>query len=142
MSIKTTSAALLAAVTLLAAGGCAGDRNQYDATGSFEATEVVVSSEVNGRILEFPISEGSPVHSGEQVGLIDSTQLHLQRLQVESNILALESSRPDIGEQLAPLEEQLAKQQRERQRVENLIAVAHPDFRAELRKEANKYMYF
>ena len=88
MSIKTTSAALLAAVTLLAAGGCAGDRNQYDATGNFEATEVVVSSEVNGRILEFPISEGSPVHSGEQVGLIDSTQLHLQRLQVESNILA------------------------------------------------------
>ena len=58
MSIKTTSAALLAAVTLLAAGGCAGDRNQYDATGNFEATEVVVSSEVNGRILEFPISEG------------------------------------------------------------------------------------
>ena len=114
MSIKTTSAALLAAVTLLAAGGCAGDRNQYDATGNFEATEVVVSSEVNGRILEFPISEGSPVHSGEQVGLIDSTQLHLQRLQVESNILALESSRP-------PLEEQLAKQQRERQRVENLM---------------------
>ena len=121
MSIKTTSAALLAAVTLLAAGGCAGDRNQYDATCNFEATEVVVSSEVNGRILEFPISEGSPVHSGEQVGLIDSTQLHLQRLQVESNILALESSRPDIGEQLAPLEEQLAKQQRERQRVENLM---------------------
>lgn len=97
MSIKTTSAALLAAVTLLAAGGCAGDRNQYDATGNFEATEVVVSSEVNGRILEFPISEGSPVHSGEQVGLIDSTQLHLQRLQVESNILALESSRPISG---------------------------------------------
>ena len=29
-----------------------------------------------------------------------------------------------------------------KQRVENLIAVAHPDFRAELRKEANKYMYF
>lgn len=102
MSIKTTSAALLAAVTLLAAGGCAGDRNQYDATGNFEATEVVVSSEVNGRILEFPISDGSPVHSGEQVGLIDSTQLHLQRLQVESNILALESSRPDIGEPARP----------------------------------------
>lgn len=121
MSIKTTSAALLAAAALLASGGCAGDRNQYDATGNFEATEVVVSSEVNGRILEFPISEGSPVRSGEQVGLIDSTQLHLQRLQVESNILALESSRPDIGEQLAPLEEQLAKQQRERQRAENLM---------------------
>ncbi len=28
------------------------------------------------------------------------------------------------------------------QRVENLIAVAHPDFRAELRKQAAKYMYY
>ena len=34
------------------------------------------------------------------------------------------------------------RQRTVKQRVENLIAVAHPDFRAELRKEANKYMYF
>lgn len=121
MNIKTIGAATLAAAVLLATGGCAGDRNQYDATGTFEATEVVVSSEVNGRILEFPVTEGSTVRSGQQVGLIDSTQLHLQRMQVESNIAALESSRPDVKGQLAPLEAQLAKQQRERQRVENLM---------------------
>ena len=93
MNIQRIGTALLAAATLLTAGGCAGDRQQYDATGTFEATEVVVSGEVNGRILEFPVSEGSPVRSGEQVGLIDSTQLHLQKLQVEANIRALESSR-------------------------------------------------
>ena len=34
------------------------------------------------------------------------------------------------------------RQRTVRQRVENLIAVAHPDFRAELRKDAVKYMYF
>ena len=121
MNIQRIGTALLAAATLLTAGGCAGDRQQYDATGTFEATEVVVSGEVKGRILEFPVSEGSPVRSGEQVGLIDSTQLHLQKLQVEANIRALESSRPAVGAQLAPLEEQLAKQQRERARVENLM---------------------
>lgn len=106
---------------MLLATGCSKDRNQYDATGNFEATEVVVSSEVNGRILEFPVTEGSTVSRGEQLGLIDSTQLHLQKLQIESNILALRSNRPDINGQLAPLEEQLAKQRREKTRVENLM---------------------
>ena len=34
------------------------------------------------------------------------------------------------------------RQRTVKQRVENLIAVAHPDFRAELRKQANHYMYY
>ena len=34
------------------------------------------------------------------------------------------------------------RQRTVRQRVEELIAVAHPDFRAELRKDAEKYMYY
>lgn len=119
MRTSAIHAALFAAALLL--GGCAGDRDQYDATGSFEATEVVVSAEVNGRILDFAIQEGSPVEAGAQVGLIDTTQLHLQLMQVRSNIAALESSRPDIEEQLAPLEEQLAKQHREQERAENLM---------------------
>lgn len=119
MKLKLIHAALLAAAASFAVG-CSGDRTQYDATGTFEATEVVVSSEVNGLILEFPVEEGTPVKAGEQVGLIDSTQLHLQMLQAKSNILALESSRPDDS-QLAALEEQLAKQKRERDRVEGLV---------------------
>lgn len=118
LTIRNTAA--LAAVALLATG-CSKDRNQYDATGNFEATEVIVSSEVNGRIIDFPITEGSAVRKGEEVGLIDSTQLHLQKLQIENNILALRSGRPDIAEQLAPLQEQLAKQERERVRIDNLM---------------------
>ena len=34
------------------------------------------------------------------------------------------------------------RQRTVRQRVENLIAVAHPDFRAELRRQANRLLYF
>ena len=34
------------------------------------------------------------------------------------------------------------RQRTVRQRVENLIAVAHPDFRAELRRQANQLLYF
>lgn len=103
------------------ATGCAGDRKQYDASGNFEATEVIVSSEVNGRILSFAAEEGVLLTKGEVVGVIDSTQLHLQREQLASSIRALESSRPNIAEQLAPVEEQLTKQRREKTRVENLM---------------------
>ena len=116
--ILGSAAAIMA---LAALTGCNKNGDRYDATGNFEATEVIVSSEVNGRIVDFDISEGDSLTAGVQVGLIDTTQMHLQKLQLESSIRALESSRPDAEEQLAPLEEQLAKQQRERRRVENLL---------------------
>lgn len=109
------------AALVVCVGGCSNDKNNYDATGSFEATEVVVSGEVNGRILEFGVDQGSEVVAGEVVGQIDSTQLSLQKIQLENNIKALKSNRPDIASQLAPLEEQLAKQRREKLRVENLL---------------------
>lgn len=121
MNLTTKHGVVLLASLLLTATACNRNRSQYDATGNFEATEVIVSSEVNGRILAFPVSEGDVLTAGAEAGLIDSTQLHLQRLQIESNIRALRSSRPDVEQQLAPLEEQLAKQRREKQRVENLL---------------------
>ena len=34
------------------------------------------------------------------------------------------------------------RQRTVKQRVENLIAVAHPDFRAELRREVDRLMYY
>lgn len=121
MNLTTKHGVVLLASLLLTATACNRNRSQYDATGNFEATEVIVSSEVNGRILAFPVSEGDVLTAGAEAGLIDSTQLHLQRLQIESNIRALRSSCPDVEQQLAPLEEQLAKQRREKQRVENLL---------------------
>lgn len=120
MNRKIINIAAVAAIVVFAAG-CSQKSGRYDATGSFEATEVVVSSEVNGRIIDFGITEGSELAAGEQVGQIDSTQLALQKVQLENNIKALRSNRPDISSQLAPLEEQLAKQKREKQRVENLL---------------------
>ena len=124
MNLTTKHGVVLLASLLLTATACNRNRSQYDATGNFEATEVIVSSEVNGRILAFPVSEGDVLTAGAEAGLIDSTQLHLQRLQIESNIRALRSSRPDVEQQLAPLEEQLAKQRREKQRVEILLHAA------------------
>ena len=76
-----------------------GSSTPYDAQGTFEATEVVVSSEATGRILDFNVEEGMPVTEGAVVGEIDSLQLHLQRKQLSAQLSALTNSRPDIQAQ-------------------------------------------
>ena len=101
------------AIPLLAVS-CGGD-------GDFEATEIVVSAEAAGRILRFDAEEGDVLRAGRQVGAIDTVQLYLQKLQLERQRASVRSGRPDIGKQAASLREQIAKQQTERRRVENLL---------------------
>lgn len=107
------------AVAMLAVS--CGSKTAFDAQGTFEATEVVVSSEATGRILGFDVEEGTPVTEGSTVGVIDSLQLHLQRKQLAAQLSALLGSRPDIRAQAASLREQIAKQETERNRVENML---------------------
>ena len=108
----------IAAVVL--AASC-GTEAEFDAQGTFEATEVVVSSEATGRILNFEVEEGMAVEANQMVGAIDSVQLHLQRKQLESQQSALLGSRPDVKKQVAALHEQIAKQNEELRRVENML---------------------
>jgi HlyD family secretion protein len=100
---------------------CGNKKGDFDATGSFEAIEVIVSSEAAGRILTFDITEGKEVTKGENVGVIDSLQLYLSKLQLMKNISSIESNRPNVSAQVAATREQLLKQQTERTRVENLL---------------------
>lgn len=94
---------------------------KFDAQGTFEATEVIVSSEVTGRILYFDIKEGASVAAGAMVGAIDSLQLYWQRKQLSAQLSALVGSRPDTKIQVASLREQIAKQNTEYSRVKNML---------------------
>ena len=94
---------------------------EFDAQGTFEATEVVVSSEATGRILNFDIEEGMAIAANQTIGTIDSLQLHLQRKQLVAQQSALLASRPDVKKQVAALREQIAKQKTELRRVENML---------------------
>lgn len=98
-----------------------GTEAEFDAQGSFEATEVVVSAEAAGRILWLDAEEGTAVEPGARIGQIDTLQLDLQRRQLEAQQAALLASRPDIRAQAAALREQIAKQERELTRVQNLL---------------------
>lgn len=98
-----------------------GKEAKFDAQGTFEATEVIISSEANGKILSFDVEEGTMVEANKLVGTIDSLQLHLQRKQLTAQQSALLGSRPDIKKQVASLREQIAKQKSELRRVENML---------------------
>ncbi|MBQ7963881.1 MAG: HlyD family efflux transporter periplasmic adaptor subunit [Alistipes sp.] len=111
---------LYIAVSLLALA-CSKEA-EFDAQGTFEATEVVVSSEATGRILNFDIEEGMTIVANQAVGTIDSLQLHLQRKQLLAQQSALLTSRPDVKKQVASLREQIVKQKSELRRVENMLS--------------------
>ena len=111
---------LYIAVSLLAIA-CSKEA-EFDAQGTFEATEVIVSSEATGRILNFDIEEGMTIVANQAVGTIDSLQLHLQRKQLLAQQSALLTSRPDVKKQVASLREQIVKQKSELRRVENMLS--------------------
>ena len=111
----------IAYIALLMLTASCGKQTAFDAQGTFEATEIIVSSEANGKILHFEAEEGSLVEAGQQVGAMDSLQLHLQRKQLMAQQSALLSTRPDVKKQVAALREQIAKQKSELRRVENML---------------------
>lgn len=101
--------------------GCSSNNKEFDATGTFESTEVDVSSEVMGQILNFDANEGKEVKAGEIIGTIDSIQLYLQKLQLSKNITSISSNKPKVNTQIASIQAQIAKQIVERRRITNLI---------------------
>jgi len=112
--------------TLLAA--CSNNDKKYDASGNFEADEVIVSAEQNGKLLSFNVTEGDTINKGTLVGSIDVSNVQLQKAQVQANIQSLQGKTADvqpqvelIKKQLAVQESQLAQQQREKTRTENLV---------------------
>lgn len=94
---------------------------QADASGSFEATETIVSAEGSGKLLSFKASEGQEVKSGEILGYIDTIQLHFRKEQLNYSIQAVLSRRPDASSQLATVQTQLATAQREKERIARLF---------------------
>lgn len=102
---------------------CGNGVPKYDATGTFETTEVLVSAEASGHLLYFDIEEGMLLKAGEEVGVVDTVQLYLKKLQLEASIKSVEEQRPDILKQVAATKEQISAAQRERNRVANLLKV-------------------
>lgn len=108
-------------LALLTGASCGNNTPHYDATGTFETTEVLVSAEASGKLLRFEVEEGTVLTAGQEVGLIDTTQLYLKKIQLEASARSVKEQRPDISKQIAAIKEQITTAQREKHRVENLL---------------------
>lgn len=109
---------VLGIVTL---SSCSKSNGDYDASGSFEAVEIIVSSEASGKIERLSIMEGQQLEKGQQLGLIDTTQLYLQKMNLLSNVKGVRSQQPNIVAQTASIKEQITTLEREKKRTINLI---------------------
>ena len=116
------------AFAILLAASCNRGNDKFDASGTFEADEVIVSAATSGKILSLNIEEGSTLSKDSIVGVVDPTDLALQKQQVEASIQALQEKTSNVAPQVKMLQDQLSVQQtqlnnllHEQSRVENLL---------------------
>ncbi len=114
--------------TFIFFASCKNNKNDFDASGTFEAVETIVSAEANGKILQFNVEEGQHLSKDSMVGYIDPVNIALQKEQVTSSIKALQKKTFDVGPQVKLLKSQLSVQRsqlqnlrHEQKRVENLL---------------------
>lgn len=119
---------LSAAFAILLLSSCKNGNGKFDATGTFEVDEVIVSSELAGKIVSFSVEEGQIIPKDSIVAVVDAAGISLQKEQVEANIQALSEKTADVSPQVRLLENQLAVQQsqlnnllHEQTRVQNLL---------------------
>ncbi|WP_314126702.1 HlyD family efflux transporter periplasmic adaptor subunit [Segatella maculosa] len=109
---------LFAALLLMA---CGDKDNTFDATGTFEATEVTVSAEQTGKLLRFDVQEGGKVIAGVEVGCIDTVPLYLKARQIGAVRMVYQAQKPNTATQIAALRQQVAKAQQEVDRYTQLV---------------------
>ena len=113
--------AILAVLSLPLLVACGSEDAAYDATGIFEATEVVVSAEQSGKLLSFNVAEGQTVTAGTEVGIIDTVQLALKARQLGVSKRVLAAQLPDVQRQLGTLRQQLETARNEEARFAALV---------------------
>ena len=105
----------------MVATACTEKEQEYDASGIFETTDVIVSAKGAGEITELNAEEGSQVTAGEVIGKIDIAQLQLRKEQLRATKSATASRKLSPSAQVASLRQQIANLQRERQRFQELV---------------------
>lgn len=118
INLRTLTIAVSAVFVMTA---CNNEKTSYDASGSFEAEETIISSEATGTIKELNIEDGQILKAGQNIGYVDSVQVYLKKNQLEAQIKALLSKKPNVSLQIAALQEQLKAAENEENRIEKLV---------------------
>jgi len=114
-----TTITLIAIIFVLSS--CSSKNGKSDAYGNFETVEVLVSSEIQGKLLQSSIDEGKALKAGEVVGLIDTVQLALKRDQLVAQRNASATKISNILSQIAVQEETKGTLMVDKARTERLM---------------------
>lgn len=117
--MKTIKLLVISVTTMLYS--CSSGNGNYDASGIFETTEVIVSARGNGELKQLNIEEGQEVLPNAILGYIDTTQLSLKRQQLIATLSATDSRKLDENRQLATIRQQIANLKTEQKRFEELV---------------------
>ena len=117
--MKRNNILLITAIALLSA--CSGNKNRSDAYGTFESTEITISSESAGKIIWLKAEEGTQIKSGDPVALIDTVQLSLKREALIAEKKAASNKTDNITAQITVIEEQIKTAQVDKARLEKLF---------------------
>jgi HlyD family secretion protein len=109
----------LTAIILLSS--CNIKKEKSFAYGNFEATEIMVSAQVQGEILTFSAEEGDKLSAGQIVGLIDTTDLHLKKELLITNKNGVASQLESINASIAVQKQQLENNIKTQKRILNLF---------------------
>ena len=101
---------------------CNKNNDKADGYGNFEATEVTISAEANGKIEYLKLEEGDILEPKNQVGLIDTTQLHFNKQQLITSKSTVYSKSANVLSQVKVLQEQLKTTLIEKKRIQNMFA--------------------
>ena len=102
--MKTSSLIIITAILL---AGCRNKTDKADAFGNFEATEVILSAETNGRILDFEVVEGTQIEKGSTIAIIDTTIFHLQKAEIDAGMMSVRTRINSISAQNDILNQQI-----------------------------------
>lgn len=105
----------------LALAACGDKEVEYDASGIFETTEIIVSAQTAGELTALTAEEGRTVEAGEKLGCVDTAQLALKKRQLSASLTATDSKRLDRKRQVAALRQQIDNLQREKARFSELL---------------------
>jgi len=118
LSVMKSTIYLLLILLLLAA--CNGNDNGSDAFGNFEAREIIVSAESQGKLLQFSVEQGGQLKKNQQVGWIDTSTLHIQKEQLKAQKQAVASKLANIKAQIDVQQEQKQNLLTEKNRIKKL----------------------
>ncbi|MRT92526.1 HlyD family secretion protein [Ancylomarina sp. 16SWW S1-10-2] len=118
---KTTIIGIGLALVFLT-NACKQDGNESDAYGNFETTEYMISAENSGKILNLEIEEGDVFTQAQQVGIIDTTQLYLQKEQLKAQKSSIASGIKNILSRIAVYQEQISILKKDKERIDQMFA--------------------